>query len=464
MTLLKIARFFTYLAVMSIGIVLTSTFFPFIGGKYFFFRFMVELGVIFVLLSWAFEDSLEVERRLKNLIRQPIFLALSVFVLVFLLACLFAYDSHAAFWSNFERGEGGFQMIHYYLFFCLMALLLDRKEEWFTLFKVSLAAGAFMVFYGLAAAAGWDGFVGPYNNVQGSIWKKLAGERFHGSLGNPAYVAPYILFSMFYAIWLWWSSRKTLVLNVLYGVLTVFFLGTFLLAQTRGAFLGLLAALAAFFAHLIWSHGGKMRMRALAVLAVVAVLFGTLFYFRESPAIQKLPGSRLLTISFSADAAQTRLWTWGSAIKGFKERPILGWGPENFTTVFDKYFDTRHYVPGVSTETWFDRAHSIVFDYLAETGIVGLLAYLGVFAAYYWTFWRKFLRRAEPEAESVTRDKNHFGIHESAFLRSLLFAIPVAYFVQGLVLFDVLPIFLNWMVVLAFATVLYQQKPYVHNV
>ena len=71
--------------------------------------------------------------------------------------------------------------------------------------------------------------------------------------------------------------------------------------------------------------------------------------------MSSLPGARLLLIDPSDAAAQTRFWAWGSAWRGFLERPILGWGPENFSTVFDKHFDARFFVPGKATETWFDR-------------------------------------------------------------------------------------------------------------
>jgi len=112
----------------------------------------------------------------------------------------------------------------------------------------------------------------------------------------------------------------------------------------------------------------------------------------------------------------------------------LGWGPENFSTVFDKHFDPRHYVPGKNTETWFDRAHSIYFDYLAETGVLGLAGYLSIFAVMLWGFV-KLLRHGGRSAAEV----------------ALLIAIPVGYLAQGIAIFDVLPMYINLFVVFAFA-------------
>jgi O-antigen ligase len=350
-------------------------------------------------------------------------------------------------------------MIHYYLYFALLLLLLEKKEHWFTLFRVSLAAAAVVILYGFGAAAHWNGFVGPYQDpALTTFWERLfSNVRFQGSLGNPAYVAPYLMFAMFYAAWLWLSGRKNLLRNLGYGALLTFFLLIFILSQTRGAFLGLLAAAGVGILYLVYSARGGMRRAALIILLALAMIGGVMFYYRDSPAVANLPGARLLDIDFTEHTAQTRLWTWGTAWRGFKENPLLGWGPENFSAVFDRHFDTRHFVPGENTETWFDRAHSIIFDYLAETGLLGLAAYLSMFAVFLYQFWRRFMRPGEHDRQTLPAG-DQFGVHDSALLRALLLMIIAGYFVQGLILFDVLPIFMNLIIVLAFAARLFSER------
>ena len=51
----RIAKWYLYISVFSIIIVMNSIFFPFIGGKDFFFRFTVELALACMVLWWAFE-------------------------------------------------------------------------------------------------------------------------------------------------------------------------------------------------------------------------------------------------------------------------------------------------------------------------------------------------------------------------------------------------------------------------
>ncbi|MDO8516287.1 MAG: O-antigen ligase family protein [bacterium] len=445
--LLKVSKLFLYASLFSIVVVLTTTFFPFIGGKYFFFRVAIELAIMFFLLWWAFEDKHgEALHMVRGAVKKPLFIAVSIFALTYLLSALFAYDPHAAFWSNYERGEGAFQMLHYYAFFVLLTFLMKTDADWRRVFKYAIMVGVLMVLYGVGSMMHWEGFVGPYGNETGSLLSRiLSHARFQGSLGNPAYVAPYLMFSIFYALWLWFTGPKPKKLFpiIFYGGLILFFLFFLFLSETRGTIIGLGVAFVVFVGYLIWAYP-KARKWAFAAIALVAIVFGTLYHYKDTAFVQRIPGSRVLDTSFSTQSFQTRFWTWGSALKGLKDRPLLGWGPENFSAVFDKHFDSRHFKPGVGSETWFDRAHSILFDALAETGIVGTLAYISIFALLYIEFFRRYLRRKGEYA--------HSGSIWETMQKGLLIAIPIGYVVQGLALFDTIPTYINVFFFLAFAT------------
>jgi hypothetical protein len=127
---LRIAKWYLYVAVFAVVIVMDSMFFPFIGGKDFLFRFTIELSLICFVFAWALEmRSGELKELLASTFKKPLVIAVSAFSGAYLLACLFAYDMHAAFWSNYERGEGGFQMIHYYLFFLLLSFCFAPRRN-----------------------------------------------------------------------------------------------------------------------------------------------------------------------------------------------------------------------------------------------------------------------------------------------------------------------------------------------
>jgi len=100
---LKLSKFFLYLAPFAVALVTPSTLFPFIVGKYSFFRLAVDLSLIFFIWAWA-SGKVVIGRKL---LVKYIVIGVAIWVAVFLLASFFAFDPWAAFWSNFERGEGG---------------------------------------------------------------------------------------------------------------------------------------------------------------------------------------------------------------------------------------------------------------------------------------------------------------------------------------------------------------------
>jgi len=530
--LLKLSKFFTYVSLFCVLVVLTNAFFPFIGGKAYFFRIAIELATAFAVLWWGFEAGPgELKHKLKEIFRRPVVIAASLFVLAFLLAAVFADNPHGAFWSNYERGEGGFAMLHFYALFILLTLFFKEKADWERLFKMAVLAAGLMVLYGVFSAVIiqcpstgqlWgkscapESFVNPFGlvtiysggvPVTATFLERLFSPqvRFQGSLGNPAYVAPYLMFAIWYCFFLaswrpkhkwWWIG--TAVAFLIFAILT----------QTRGAFIGIVAAALFFllyrlgktegrerlhtrialwvFVALNWSlaykafgfrmldiHAGKSLMDSASLWWFVRRLYdvglsGELlkYIFVGSVAslmlldliltlrgkFRKIAAALILGVFLvgggvyakkhnvfahlqGVDSFSTRLWTWGSAWKGFAERPLLGWGPENFPAVFDRHFDTRHFEPGKNTETWFDRAHSVIFDYLAETGFLGFVVYFMIFAVLFTQFFRERKTRAR-----------------SAIEEALIVSLPVGYLVQGSALFDVFPIYLTLFIFLAFVS------------
>jgi len=149
-------------------------------------------------------------------------------------------------------------------------------------------------------------------------------------------------------------------------------------------------------------------------------------------------GKQFFTDNFGESTVASRLAVWEIAWRGFLERPVFGWGPENFGLVF-----ARHYNPCLGSSacggaTWYDRAHNIVFDTLAETGIAGLIAYLAVFAAALFVLWQNRRRQN--------------GVAAAVF--PALFA---AYFVQNLTVFDMPASHLMLFLCLGFAAANFDQ-------
>src|SRR3989338_8450750 len=339
-------------------IVAQSLFFPFITGKNFAFRILVEViagaWLALVLINPAYRPK-----------RSALLGAFALFVVVVALADALGVYPFKSFWSNYERMDGWITLVHLFLYFVVASSALNTEKLWRAFWHVSLAVSAVVGVYGLLPLAGVASLNPGFSSAA----------RIDATLGNPIYLAAYMLFNIGIAAALWaraWQeslSGGRLWPSLLYGGIIAFDASALFLTGTRGAMLGLVAGvLVAALAAALSSREGR-RAAALA-LAGVLLLGGGFFLSREQSWIQRVPSlQRLATISLDDSTTKARFYNWGMAWQGVKERPILGWGQENYAIVFDKYYDPRMY----AQEQWFDRVHNIVFDWLVAAGFVGLL-------------------------------------------------------------------------------------------
>lgn len=435
MNYFKVSRFFLYLIPFSVAIVSKGTLFPFIVGKYAYLRSVSAIALIIFLLGLLLDEKADVYiKRLKSIFKNPLVIAVSAFVSAFVLAGFFGIDPDFSFWSNFERGEGGLQMLFLFSFFVLLGSLFTKKEHWQTLFWTFIASAYLMILYGIGAGLGLKGLIG--SDFSSSSF------RFSGSIGNPSYVAVYLIFSSFFAGKLLISEKskkslKSIILWISLAVFAVFFV----LAATRGAFVGLGAGV---FAGLVYLGVSKKSWRkpVFSTLLILVLLFSAGVYFQDNPTVNNLPGSRIFDISLDEKTFQHRAIMWGIGWETFKDYPILGVGPENYFDMFVEKYDPAYFEPSpeMSYGAWFDRAHSIIFDYLAETGILGFLSYASIFVI---LFWQIAKTRVKEVKEKVMDSW-------SKIEKALVIGLPVAYLVQGLALFDVSTTYIPLFTFLAF--------------
>ena len=463
---LKLSKFFLYLAPFAVIIVSRSTLFPFIVGKYVFFRIVVELALICFLWAWA-RGEIKISN-LESQILKPLVIVVSIFTLIFLLAGFFGYNPSASFWSNFERGEGGLQMLHLFVFFILLVLLFRDEKTWRKMLKIFLLAAVLAIVYGILASLQYiDVEYSESGSIVGSGWwhkvfqifvgpsLKNAHERFSGSFGNPAYLGTYMIFALFFTVILLLEKRansdvqRKPALNrskfasykkwFLAGLSVLFFTALFF-SRTRGAFLGLGIGIVAGLIYFFFSlPKGRLKNTILISLVVLTVAAGLAFVYNSRGG-----GYRIFDINLGTQTFQTRFLLWKQALKITAERPLLGWGPENFSLALEKY-----YLP--QFDVWFDRAHNVFFDYLAETGILGLLSYLSIFAAFYRQLFKLTKRLTTNDLQQKHKPHSSVISHQSLVSNALLFALPIAHLVQGIVLFEVLPIYISLFLFLAFA-------------
>ncbi|MCG2699023.1 tetratricopeptide repeat protein [Candidatus Parcubacteria bacterium] len=382
-----------------------SLFFPFITGKNFIFRILIEIIFGLWLTLAIFDENYRPKFAGRPACagrRTWILIIFAGFVSVLVLSTIFGANPYRSFWSNYERMEGLISYLYLFAYFFVIAAVIKTEKLWKWFFHASLAANAIVCVYGLLQLAG-------------KLAIHQSSVRLDATLGNASYLAIYMVFHIFLALMLFFREREWF--RWLY--IPLIFLQTAILyhTATRGAILGFVGGMLLFAALIaLFSKDRKVRIASLGSLILVVFLLAGFLAARNSSFVKGSPVlSRFSSISMEEQTTQSRFVVWKMSWEGFKEKPILGWGPENYNLVFNKYYEPILW----KQEPWFDRAHNVFMDRLAQNGILGLVAYLGLFASalYYLHLGRR---------------KNIFSVYDSAILTSMF----AAYFFHNLFVFD----------------------------
>ncbi len=343
-----------------------SLFFPFITGKAFAFRFLVEI----MFAAWA---ALAIRDETYRPKFSWVMVSVMAFLVVMGIADILSANPFKSFWSNYERMEGFVSLLHFAAYFVVAGSLLKTQSIWNKLLATSLGASAIMAIYSFLQLAG-------------KITINQGGVRVDGTFGNASYLGIYMVFHIFFAALLLLRFNQNWQRIVL-GVIALMDLVVLYFTATRGAILGLLggALITLIYLAIKADKGASIRKVATTSIIALLLLVGAFFAFKNTHFVQKSPVlSRFATLSVSDLETQGRFYVWPMAWKGFLEKPILGWGQESFNFVFNKYYDARMY----TQEPWFDRTHNIVLDWLIAGGAIGLLAYLSMFGAMLYYIWK----------------------------------------------------------------------------
>ena len=405
------------LAVPILSLVVTrSLFFPFITGRNFIFRIIIE--IIFVFWLWLMMSDSQYRPRSSVILYSVV-----TWTLVLFLATIFSVFPYKSFWSGFERMEGFWGYWHYFIYFLMLTSVFRKERDWVVFFGVSLVVSLTVSFYALLQ------LLGSFDIHQGD-------DRIDATMGNATYLAIYLVFHIFLLLWFFLRSQgRSIFLRLILLAAAVFEFFIVYKTATRGAILGLIAGLFIGAVINVVYGRGLARKLALSGLLVIALMVGSFLALKDTSFIRNSDVlTRFASISLSETTTQSRFLIWNMAYQAWKERPILGWGPENFVYIFSKYYDSRMW----RQEPWFDRAHNVFLDWLTATGIVGLLTYLSMFAAASFVLWKLF--------KSKTL---------SAKLVAVMAGLLVAYFIHNIFVFDNFTSYMIFFAVLGYLHWLY---------
>jgi tetratricopeptide (TPR) repeat protein len=192
--------------------------------------------------------------------------------------------------------------------------------------------------------------------------------------------------------------------------------------------------------------GLRSRSARLSLAGIALVV--AIFAFPQavnvlSPATQSVAADAQHLTSFQVTGtAEVRQYIWKGSLPLIAHRPILGWGPETMIYVYSPYYPSGlgHIERSNAAP---DRNHDVWLDFLVFSGVLGLLAWLGVLAAFAFVILA-VLRRARSRRATL--------------LASAILAVVAGHLVEASVGIPIVSTLMLLWTLFGLATVLYARR------
>jgi O-antigen ligase/tetratricopeptide (TPR) repeat protein len=354
-------------------IVPSAFFFPYVVPRNIFFRVVVEIGTLVLVWALCFGGD-ELDLRYE-----PILWAFVAFVAAALLSAFFSPARDHSLFGDFERMGGVWAWLHLALFFLVLRSL--RDEEWRWVLNAALIVGTFV-----SASA----ILEHYHLVNPTRLTDSALAPSSSTIGNSGLLAAYLLFTFALALYLASTSERFRLVYLAGAGVNVMGL---VYAENRSTVIGLVVGAMAGSVIYATLHTRSRRRWIPSIVAislaslVIAVVAGTRAFPASALARNVPTVLQRMALTSPTGPDESRTMQWRAAIAGFKDRPILGYGLENHNLVWSSHFDPDIY--RIDTEVY-DRTHNEYLELLATTGLVGTLAFLGIWLAIAVTLVRAY--------------------------------------------------------------------------
>jgi O-antigen ligase len=355
---------------------------PFVTSRHLFFAavnakfFFVLMGCYLIFALFAFGIY---KKKEEGVVRKDHYLLWSIlgFLGVGVISAFTGVDATQSFWSDIMRSTGLVFLAH----IIILAFVWSRTlqiHEWSFLRRAVIVSSALFGFLYNFGFQGFDVFSGRVGFINFSInGLTMGNETFAGVLMFIAIMFSFIEIARSQSqkmkrllyILLVFQFVNPLILNVdifTEGVSSaVNFFGT-----AQASSLVAFAALLYFIVRsILVKYNVSGSVRWLNGLALIAVLVPSTLLFVSGSFVQE----KYIDISTKA-----RILTWEAGFESFSNRPIFGYGPENFSYVLQDNFKNELYLQENIGEIWFDKAHNSFVETITSRGIAGLVSVLAV--------------------------------------------------------------------------------------
>lgn len=307
-----------------------------------------------------------------------------------IVAAHFGVSWQRSWWSTYPRVGGLVGAAHWLAFALLVAAVFRPRRLMRRLITVNLAVSVLVA--ALAMCSAYEVALPLYGRLPERDFPRIG-----GTLGNAIPLGVYAVLNIVLALALLATdlagrrhrtadppvphdAAKRTALRLFWASAAT---ANCLAFATTGSLTAAIAALAggvACAAAVAFGSTGRWRrvaVGALALASTVAIALVSSFLFLEPAAedtYQHPLVKRIAEVGVGTPGALDRLHAWQAGWVGFLDRPMLGWGPENFIAVFGRYANEA-----ASAQPHAD-AHNAWVEKIATEGLPGLVCLVALWA------------------------------------------------------------------------------------
>jgi tetratricopeptide (TPR) repeat protein/O-antigen ligase len=349
---------------------------------------------------------------LKGFLRAPLVIPVLGLLTVYVISTIFSVSPYASLFGSYQRLQGTYTLFSYLVLFAALVANLRKRAQVDRAITIVIVTSLPISLYGIIQ----------HYKLDPLPWGGDTTVRVTGNLGNAIFLAAYLIMAApvglgrvvtsFHAI-LTDPDTKRLPYNIVRAAVYIFVFAVNLVALyfsgSRGPWLGLMAGFFFFFVLLALHWRARtLTLVALGLAALLAVFLvvlnipnGPLETLRAKPGVGRLGdvfdtqgGTGLVRVLIWQGVVQLVLPhppiqqpngapdTWNAI------RPLIGYGPEALYVAYNRFYppDLGHHEARNASP---DRSHNETWDAVANTGLLGLAAYLVLFVAvfYYGLKW-----------------------------------------------------------------------------
>lgn len=305
----------------------------------------------------------------------PIIYTFLAFLIVQIVSTFFSIDPFTSVFGYPTRLNGGLLSQFAYFVILVCALINLDKLQSFKLLALSVLTALAVSLWGIPSHFGYDPTcLALTNKLTSDCWQAEFQPtlRIFSTLGQPNWLASYLvlIFPLSLALLI---SRRESIPKIVYGAAAGAILLALILTNSRSGIAGLGLSLLVLFILL----GKKFLKRNLKFVVTISVIGLVILAIFGSSVASRFIETKTGVAAGGTETGRIRLIVWQGAWNIFKSSPIIGTGPETFAFSYQKQRPEAHN----KTTEWnffYNKAHNEFLNYLANTGVAGILLYLSL--------------------------------------------------------------------------------------